>query len=169
MSRLGPASLQDWGPDRVLRLVDDERLEWGDGRAADVLLDRLPDEAREQPLAWLDAHAEPLIADYYRRHPLTRSGFDRQVAALLERYGADAFAAPPGQLPRFTLFVDAGTLVAEPEQGLRYRYGAYCELSGAVSPAIASRRGMAGARRGLRGIPEHERLPLQLLRPRRAV
>ena len=37
------------------------------------------------------------------------------------------------------LFVDAGTLVVEPEQGLRYRYGAYCELIGPVSPAIASR------------------------------
>ncbi len=140
MSRLDPASLRAWGPDRVLRLVDDERLEWGDGRAADILLQRLPDEAQARPLAWLDAHAEQLIADYYRSHPLTRTGFDRQVAALLERYGADAFAAPPGHLPRFTLFVDAGTLVAEPEQGLRYRYGAYCELTGAVSTPMAARR-----------------------------
>lgn len=136
---LDPAALPRLGPGCVLRLADDERLAWGRGGETDVLLDMLPAEAAADPSAWLQRHAEQLLADYYRTHPLTRAGFERQVRALFARHGADAFAAAPGHRPVFTLFVDQGTVVAEPRQGVRHRYGAYCELPAASAAAEAAR------------------------------
>lgn len=137
--QLDPAALSRLGSGCVLRLVDDELLAWGRGGEADVLLAALPAEAVADPSAWLQRHAEQLLADYYRTHPLSRAGFERQVRALYARHGADAFAAAPGHRPQFTLFVDDGKVVAEPRHGARHRYGAYCELAAAASTASAAR------------------------------
>ncbi len=137
---LDPAELRRLGAGHVLRLVDDERLDWGSGGEADTLLDALPPEASADPVAWLQGHVAELIAAYYRTHPLTRRGFDRQVQALFARHGADAFAAPAGARPRFTLFVDGGTVVAEPRSAVRHRYGAHCELPASLPAVNAARQ-----------------------------
>jgi len=115
----------------ALLLVDDLRLETGTVKAPNAII--TPKVGTGSDAASLRResleHAEDLLYAYYRTHPLTRAGFDHQVNALFERHGAAAFAAPPGHLPRCTLFVDGGEVVAESSGDPRYRYGAYCELT----------------------------------------
>ena len=115
---------------KALLLVDDQRLEPGPAKAPDAII--TPPDQTDANAAGLRREsldqAEALLYAYYRTHPLTRAGFDHQVAALLARHGAEAFAAPPGHLPRYTLFVDGGEVVAESSGDPRFRYGAYCEL-----------------------------------------
>jgi hypothetical protein len=60
--------------------------------------------------------------------PLTRDDFNKQVRELFDQHGIEAFAAPAGQLPARSLFVDNGEIVAEPADSPRHRYGAYCEM-----------------------------------------
>jgi hypothetical protein len=66
---------------------------------------------------------------------LTQLEFNTQVAALFARYGANAFAAPAGALPPYTLFVDGDTVVAEPASSPKHRYGAFCELPNGLAEA----------------------------------
>jgi hypothetical protein len=110
--------------------VDDVKLETGAANAANVIIPAIIDgtqaaaELREQCIA----QASQLLEDYYRTHPLTRAGFNRQVEELLDRLGAAAFTALPGQLPDYSLFVEVGSVIAEPRQSPRHPYGAYCEI-----------------------------------------
>lgn len=72
---------------------------------------------------------------------LTPAEFEQQVQALFEQHGAAAFAAPMGQLPSYTLFVDGEQVVAEAQASPRHRYGAFCELTqpvatGALAPHV---------------------------------
>jgi len=73
--------------------------------------------------------AEDVVGEYYRIHPLSEAGFNEQVRDLVEAYGAEAFAAYPGQTARCTLFVDAGEVQVEQQGMPRHPYGACCELS----------------------------------------
>lgn len=117
-------------PDKALRLIDDERLAWGSRQDHDVIVERLPEGDVADVLQWLKDHAQELVSTFYRQHPLTQSGFNRQVKGLFEMFGAEAFAAPEGALPPFSLFVDGGKVVAEPATSARHRYGAYLEIGG---------------------------------------
>ena len=111
----------------ALRLVDDGALAWGTGSEPDVLVGTWSNAGQDR-VAWLAANAEELLAAYYRTHPLTRAGFDRQARELLQRHGASAFAGIAGELPERSLFVDVGSVVAEPRGAPRHRYGVYCAL-----------------------------------------
>ena len=125
---------------RPLRLEADQRLAWGDGGEPDVIVGDWPEGTAQQLADWLQAEAGQLLADYYRLHPLTREGFDHQAQVLFAHHGAGSFAAPPGEWPAFTLFVDGGCLVAEPRAAARHRYGAYCELPRAMDPGAVGDR-----------------------------
>lgn len=140
IEQLEPDGLGEIGVGRSLRLVDDACLAWGRGGEPDVLLADLPAAARANPQRWLLDHAATLIADYYRIHPLTRAGFDRQVRGLFAQHGAEAFTAAPGRAADFTLFVDEGSVVAEAQHDPRHRYGVYCELGSPLSREIAAQR-----------------------------
>lgn len=137
---LGPPPASDPGVRCALRLVDDERLAWGDGHEPDLIVADIPPSQRAAASDWLSGHAERLLNEYYRIHPLTRAGFERQVAVLLRRHGAAAFAAVPGELPAYSLFVECGTVLAEARGAPRHRYGAFCELPAKMAPAAASAR-----------------------------
>ncbi len=135
----GSELLAQADPQLALRLVDDERLVWGNRDADDVIVERLPEGDAADVLQWLKDQAEDLVATYYRAHPLSRNGFNRQVEALFGLFGAEAFAAPSGALPPFSLFVDGGTVVAEPATSARHRYGAFLEMNrqhGDVAPQV---------------------------------
>ncbi len=125
-----------------LLMVDDTGLQAGPAQAPNVIIPP-PDpntlsaeELKRQSLS----DAGRLLADYYRTHPLTRSGFNRQVERLIEQQGAAAFAAPQGALPQRTLFVDGGEVVAEPASSPRHRYGVFCELERPLEGAALATR-----------------------------
>ncbi|HQS03768.1 MAG: hypothetical protein B7Y07_07655 [Halothiobacillus sp. 24-54-40] len=59
---------------------------------------------------------------------LTQSEFNQQVAELISRHGAGAFAATAGNYPPYTLFVEDDTVIAEPASSPKHRYGAFCVL-----------------------------------------
>lgn len=59
---------------------------------------------------------------------LSQSDFNQQVEQLFALHGVAAFAAPYGSFPKFTLFVEDETVVAESASSPRHRYGAFCEL-----------------------------------------
>jgi hypothetical protein len=127
-------SNNDWqriiGGDSLL-IVNDLHLETGPAQAPNAVLrapeqgqtdgGRLKRESIEQ--------ASALLTNYYLTHPLTLTGFNHQVESLIDKLSAAAFAAPPGEFPQYTLFVDEGEVVAEPSGSPRHRYGVYCELS----------------------------------------
>lgn len=136
--RLAPPPNEGFARGAALRLVDDQLLAWGERSAADVIVAGLPVDAGDAS-AWLLANAEELISGYYRLHPLTRAGFDLQARRLITDLGPAAFAAPAGQLPHCTLFVDGGELVAEPRGAARHRYGAYLELGRELAPVAIER------------------------------
>lgn len=131
-------------------LVDDLRLAVGPADAPNAVLraaERTPVDADALKREVL-AEAGALLANYYLTHPLTPTGFNRQVQRLIAQYGAAAFAAPPGQLPQRTLFVDGGEVVAEPPDSPRHRYGAFCELERPLSGAALEARVHSWLERG---------------------
>ena len=131
-----------------LSLVDDLDLQPGAAEAPDLIIRPDPVARRGRRdaanLAALKAEvmagAGEILADYYRTHPLTLAGFNRQAQALLARYGMAAFAAVQGGLPERTLFVDGGELVAEAADSPRHRYGVFCELQRPLSAAVLDER-----------------------------
>ena len=123
---------------QAILLVDDMRLETGADQSANAII-RAAQNGTDTAatLKQRSLHdAAGLLHNYYLTHPLTLTGFNLQVKALLARYGAEAFAAPIGQLPRYTLFVEGGEVMAEASDSPRFRYGAFCELGHSV-PADA--------------------------------
>ena len=115
---------------QALLLINDDRLELGATNAHNVIIPAAtahaqePTQLREQSLV----QASQILEDYYRTHPLTETCFNTQVDGLLELLGAAAFTALPGRLPAYTLFVEMGTVLAEPRESPRHPYGAYCEI-----------------------------------------
>ena len=135
LEQLEDTAWQALAEGQALLLVDDRYLRPGPANAPNAIV--APAEGAVTDAAGLRrialARTEELLYAYYRIHPLTRAGFDHQATALIERYGAAAFAAPPDRLPHRTLFVDGGELVAEAPDSPRHRYGAYCELPGPIA------------------------------------
>ncbi len=113
----------------VLEIVDDATLRISDKSSPHTLVtaeDLNADSVDALRQAIID-NAEALIQDYYRRHPLTREGFNRQARAQIEQYGAQAFAATADKPAARSLFVDAGDVVAEPADSPKYPYGVHLE------------------------------------------
>jgi len=79
------------------------------------------------------ANSDEFLEDYYRTHPLTETGFEQQVLALIVLHGAEAFCTVSGGTPERTLFVEVGEVMAESTDSPRHRYGAYCELEHELS------------------------------------
>lgn len=113
-----------------LVMIDDCRLEPGPANAPNAVIHAPGSGGIDAEGLRRDslADAESILANYYLTHPLTLAGFNRQLAALLDQYGAAAFAALSGQLPQRTLFVDGGEVLAEPPESPRHRYGVFYEL-----------------------------------------
>ncbi|MES9960117.1 MAG: hypothetical protein ABW089_06770 [Sedimenticola sp.] len=65
--------------------------------------------------------------------PPSLTEFNSQVADLVERLGAGAFCASPGQHPEYTLFVENNQVIAEPRSAPRHPYGVYCSISAGLS------------------------------------
>ena len=130
LEQLEDASWQAILEGHSIMIVDDQRLALGIGQAENTIVSASSfqfsdaDALRREVIS----RAPELLCSYYQAHPLSLPGFNRQVVQLLERYGAEAFAAPCGELPERTLFVDGSDVVAESADSPRHRYGAYCEL-----------------------------------------
>ena len=121
---------------QALLLVDDASLALGDPEAPNVLVHPEAFSANdvEQLRQVLLENSEELIEGYYRTHPLSWVGFDRQVKALCETQGYETFAALPDARPAKSLFVDQGSVIAEGQDSPRFPYGTYCELPAATGP-----------------------------------
>ena len=53
--------------------------------------------------------------------PLEKDDFNQQVRALIAKHGPEAFAAPPGQYPQYTLFVEGDRVIAEDAGSPKHR------------------------------------------------
>ncbi len=121
----------------ALEIVDDATLRVGDKTLPHILItaaDLHADSVDALRQATID-NAEALIQDYYRRHPLTQEGFNRQARALIDQYGAEAFAATADKPAARSLFVDGGDVVAEPADSPKYPYGVHLELDHSADQA----------------------------------
>ncbi len=127
---------------QALLLVDDEQLGLGPSDAPNVVFNTRGDTEHsvEQLRQAALADAASLLEGYYRTHPLTLTGFNRQVQALIERYGAQAFCARAGDAPKHSLFVEGGEVIAETAESPRHRYGVFCELDRTLADAEAEKQ-----------------------------
>lgn len=126
----------------ALLLVDDQGVDLGSRDAPNAIVtavDGVSDHATRFR-ARVITESEEILAAYYRTHPVTQVGFNRQVVRLIEEHGAESFAAAPDTLPELTLFVDGGVVVAEPSDSPRHRYGTYCELDGSSRVTSVAKR-----------------------------
>jgi hypothetical protein len=130
LEQLEDSSWQAVQEGQSIVIIDDQRLALGTEQTENVVVSASAfqfsdaDELRCEVLS----RAPELLCSYYQAHPLSLSGFTRQVVQLIERYGAEAFAAACGEIPERTLFVDGSDVIAESAESPRHRYGAYCEL-----------------------------------------
>jgi hypothetical protein len=120
--------------EQSLRLIDDEWLAIGAYNEIDGMQLSLPTVAVDAAAirAYLTDAASDLVMNFYINHPLSETGFKRQVRELMQQHGATAFAAPAGQRAAVTLFVDSGEVVAETVGNPRHPYGAFLELQAPV-------------------------------------
>jgi len=75
------------------------------------------------------------MSESSRAEALSQSEFNRQVEELFAAHGPAAFAAPLFGTPKYTLFVDGETVVAESGESPRHKYGTFCELEEALAGA----------------------------------
>jgi len=98
LEQLEEASWQSILEGQSIVIVDDQRLALGAGEAENAVVSASSfqfsdaDELRREVLS----RAPELLCSYYQAHPLSLPGFNRQVVELIERYSAEAFAAPCG-------------------------------------------------------------------------
>lgn len=125
-----------------LLLIDDQALEVGSATApnvivslADYSVNDLSDIKKN-----IVADAEQILTQYYLQHPLSESGFNRQVDQYIKKYGATAFAARYDEVPQCTLFVEGGEVIAETSESPRHRYGVYCEIDQALSASAVEKQ-----------------------------
>lgn len=116
----------------AILLLDDERFESGPAGHPNALV--APADGIDQRDRYRN-DPESLYREFYRTHPLSLAGFNRQVKALFEALGAESFTAQEGELARRTLFVEAGEVLAQAEDSPTFRYGTYLELT----PGLLSR------------------------------
>ena len=130
IEQLDNASWQAVIDGQCLALVDDIRIETGSDDRSDKIYCAPASSVSEISMLKDEvlANAAELLASYYLTHPLTLKGFNRQLELLIEANSELDFAAVPGQLPKYTLFVDVGEVQLENKDSPRQRYGVYCEL-----------------------------------------
>ena len=136
LDQLSAAALNVVLKGQALLLVDDAGLALGDPESPNVLVhpEAFTANDADQLRQVLLENSEELIAGYYRTHPRSWVGFDRQVKALFETHGYETFAASPDARPVKSLFVEQGTVIAEAQDSPRFSYGIYCELPRSSGP-----------------------------------
>lgn len=131
------------GTGKSLCMEEDKTLTIGSDSDANRIitdasnLNSNPESLREQLLE----QADELVTQFYRTHPLTKTGFNQQVRLLVQQYGAEQFAAVGGQRAKRTLFVDVGEVLAEKQGEPRYPYGSYFQFSPGKSFEFTSGNG----------------------------
>jgi len=127
---------------KALLMIDDLALTVGDANADTVIIKGAKPaiESAEQLKQETIKNAASILDRYYFTHTLSRVGFDHQAQRHILAKGAEAFAATAGQWPAFSLFVEAGELLAIPAGSARHRYGAFCELDKALAQAAIKDR-----------------------------
>lgn len=142
LEQLDDTSWQQLLAGKALRLVDDERLELAEPGERNLVVPQQGGSSLDVPALreQLLSQAGELIEAYYLRNPLSLKAFNHQVRALVEQYGAAAFAAEYGALPERTLYVDGDQVIAESSDSPRHPYGAFCELDEAVAADALSAR-----------------------------
>jgi hypothetical protein len=120
--------------------VDDQSLTTGAADAGNAIIRASGEDTETRgslKQSSLDQAAD-ILHNYYLTHPVTLKGFNAQVQGLIDIHGAEAFASQAGGLPKYTLFVEGGEVVAEPQSSPRHRYGVFCELDLAASKLTVS-------------------------------
>ena len=77
--------------------------------------------------------SDDILSDYYRRNPLTETGFTHQIGKLVEEFGFEAFCAPQGRVANRTFFVEGGEVVSESLESPKHRYGVFFQAGQQVS------------------------------------
>jgi len=150
LQQISPAEWQAVAQGKGVLVVDDLRLEIGPASAPNAVIVASTDpgaDAAGLKLESLSSAAE-LLRNYYLTHPLSLAGFNHQAEALIRQHGASAFTALVGRLPRLTLFVDGGEVVAESAESPRHRYGVFCELDRPLEDTALDRRVWQWLQRG---------------------
>jgi len=132
LEQLPNAVWEDFVNGRDLLLINDQAIELSNNenhpavlvKAADFQSD-FPSRVKQNVIT----KAVYLLADFYRTHPISRVEFNRQVNLLAKQLGAGGFAALFGELPKYSLFVEGGEVIAESVESPRHRYGTYFELA----------------------------------------
>lgn len=145
ITRLSQLNDNDWQEilaGQALIMEDDIALKTGSTESATVIFPVIGESVDQETFpdtkaiqSYFLEHADKLLEEYYRTHPLTQKGFNSQVIALLEQLGNHAFVALPGHYPDYSLFVDSGTVIAEARGNPRHPYGAYLELERPLADA----------------------------------
>lgn len=129
LSALDIAQWQALADGASLQVVDDNRLIVSRELTANVVQLGIDGENANALRDSCLAQATTIFEQYYITNPLSQAGFEHQVRILVEQLGARSFCAVEFELPDYSLFVEAGQVVAEGRDQPRHRYGAWCELS----------------------------------------
>ena len=125
-----------------LLLVDDQILKIGPATAHNTIVHSADYSSSDLSTIKNNvlSDAEQLLAQYYLRHPLSQTGFNRQVDRYIKKHGASAFAAIYGNIPQYTLFVDGGDVILESSESPRHRYGVYCEIDQSLTASAVEKQ-----------------------------
>ncbi|WP_178861690.1 hypothetical protein [Thiomicrorhabdus cannonii] len=90
--------------------------------------------------AHLLANAESILKEYYQFNPLSKEYFNRELSALIQEHGENAFISMPGKETTFKLFVEDGKVVAEDNSSPRFKYGFHLSLDEKMLPQAISNK-----------------------------
>lgn len=138
-SALGELSLDDFQSildGAALIVHQDEGLQIGKKDQAFVIyeLGEDPFESPEALRAFLENNAEALVTQYYQFNPVSRESFNKQLKALMDEFGGEAFCAEYGRMPEKVLMVEADRVVAEDQNHPRFKYGLYLQFEEKLMP-----------------------------------
>jgi hypothetical protein len=86
------------------------------------------------------ANAESILKEYYQFNPLSKEFFNRELSALIQEHGENAFISMPGKETGLKLFVEDGKVVAEDNSSPRFKYGFHLSLDEKMLPQAISNK-----------------------------
>ncbi len=110
---------------QILVWQNDAELICTDAPTAPIMLQAGQIQAADNQAlkAALLAQTESLYHDFYQKTPLSPAGFQAQVQDLFDQHSAGAFVATSNKAAAFSLFVELGEVIVEPQGAAKFPYG----------------------------------------------